>query len=385
MDEDNKTYIDYVLSWGPLILGHANEEIVAAIHSAAQKGSTFGAPTEQETRAAYKLQSFMPSLEKIRFVSSGTEATMSAIRLARGYTKRDVIIKFDGCYHGHADSLLIAAGSGGLTLGQPDSAGVPDSFVQHTRILPYNDVEALEACFREEGDRIAGIILEPVCGNMGVIRASEHFAGTCRRLCDQYGSVLIFDEVMTGFRVRLGGAQEALSIRPDLTCLGKVVGGGLPCAAYGGKEEIMNQLAPLGPVYQAGTLSGNPCAVAAGLATMNQLTQEVFQLAVDRVNQLVEGIRLAAKDVGIDCCIQNEGTMFTIFYTDLESVNSLDDVKACDMDRFAKMYHLLLEKGVYMAPSQYEANFMSVCHTIEDIEQTIQAFRDSFSELLQDS
>ena len=382
--EDDKTYIDYVQSWGPLILGHANPEVVNAIKRAAELGTSFGAPTASETILAKKVQELVPSLEKLRFVSSGTEATMSALRLARGYSKKSLIIKFDGAYHGHADSLLVAAGSGGLTLSQPDSAGVPKSFVQHTRVLPYNDMKALENCFKEEGEHIAGIIIEPVSGNMGVVPATPQFLAQCRSLCDRYNAVLIFDEVMTGFRAHLNGAQAHYHITPDLSCLGKVVGGGMPCAAYGGKAEIMDKLAPLGPVYQAGTLSGNPCAMAAGLATLSQLNSGNFKVATERTQALVEGVTNAAKEEGIPLCAQSIGTMFTFFYTEKSTIQNLEDVKTCDMDRFRIMYHHLLKHGIYMAPSQYEANFMSLCHTVDDIQTTISAFRSGFKELSQD-
>ena len=382
--EDDQTYIDYVQSWGPLILGHANPEVVSAIQEAAAKGTSFGAPTKIETTCAARLQELVPSLEKVRFVNSGTEATMSAIRLARGVTKKEIIIKFDGAYHGHADSLLVAAGSGGLTLSQPDSEGVPKAFVQHTRVLPYNDIQALEAVFKEEGDCIAGIIMEPISGNMGVIPATKAFISTCRRLCDQTKAVLIFDEVMTGFRAHLNGAQAYFNCTPDLTCLGKVVGGGLPCAAYGGRAELMDQLAPLGPVYQAGTLSGNPCAMAAGFATLTQLTPERFKLAEKRVKQLVEGVLDAAKTAGVQLCAQYVGTMFTFFYTSDKEITQLNDVKKCNMTQFKQMYHHLLEQGIYMAPSQYEANFMSMCHTEDDINKTIRAFRYGFQKWVQE-
>lgn len=379
--EDDQEYLDYVQSWGPLILGHANAKVVDAIKASAEKGTSFGAPTESETILAKKVHQLIPSIEKVRFVSSGTEATMSALRLARGATKKSIIIKFDGAYHGHADSLLVAAGSGGLTLSQPDSAGVPKSFVQHTRVLPYNDEKALENCFNEEGDRIAGIIIEPVSGNMGVVPATASFLQLCRDLCDQHESLLIFDEVMTGFRAHLNGAQAHYKITPDLTCLGKVIGGGMPCAAYGGKAHIMDKLAPLGPVYQAGTLSGNPCAMAAGLATLEQLNPENFQIAVERCKTLVDGVKQAAIDNNIPLCAQQVGTMFTFFYTDKPQMQNLSDVQTCDMDRFNTMFHHLLTHKIYTAPSQYEANFMSLCHTIDDIQNTISAYRSGFEVL----
>ncbi|MEC8677430.1 MAG: glutamate-1-semialdehyde 2,1-aminomutase [Candidatus Margulisiibacteriota bacterium] len=374
--QDGQTFIDYVLSYGPLLAGHANESVISDLHNAIIKGTTFGAPTTKETALAEQVKSFFPSIDKVRFVNSGTEATMSAIRLARGVTKRDIIIKFEGCYHGHVDSLLVAAGSGGLTLGKPSSAGIPDSVASFTRVLPYNDVTALQACFKEEGDRIAALIMEPVCGNMGVIIPSPEFLGACRSLTQDNGALLIFDEVMTGFRAHKFAAQGAFNITPDLTCLGKVIGGGLPCAAYGGNESIMNHLAPIGDVYQAGTLSGNPLAVTAGLAMMELINDfNVYEKAEQQTHKLIAGLKQIITKKNAPIQINAIGTMFTIFFNESE-VNSLSDVNRCDFDMFKTYFHFMKDNGILLPPSQYEANFVSSEHNDSIIDKTIAIFND---------
>ena len=374
--QDGHTFIDYVLSYGPLLAGHANESVISDLHNAIIKGTTFGAPTTKETALAEQVKSFFPSIDKVRFVNSGTEATMSAIRLARGVTKRDIIVKFEGCYHGHVDSLLVAAGSGGLTLGKPSSAGIPDSVTDFTRVLPYNDVDALNACFNEEGDRIAALIMEPVCGNMGVIIPTAEFLAVCRQCTEDSGSLLIFDEVMTGFRAHKFAAQGAFNITPDITCLGKVIGGGLPCAAYGGKESVMNHLAPIGDVYQAGTLSGNPLAVTAGLAMMELIKDfNVYEKAEQQTHKLITGLKqiIAKKHAPIQ--INAIGTMFTIFFNE-SKVNSLSDVNRCDFDMFKAYFHFMKDNGILLPPSQYEANFVSSEHNDAIIDKTIAIFND---------
>ncbi len=371
ISEDNKTYIDYVLSWGPMILGHADPVVTKSVIAQAQKGTSFGTSSALEAELGFLVQRFFPSIEKIRFVSSGTEAVMSAIRTARGFTNRDTIVKFNGCYHGHPDSMLVSAGSGALTFGQPDSAGVPKDFAKHTVVFEYNDTEAVKNYFKTNGNEVAAVILEPVCGNMGVVLPNPGFLETLRELCTNHGTVLIFDEVMTGFRVHEGGAQALYGIKPDLTCLGKVIGGGLPAAAFGGQKEIMDQLAPVGPVYQAGTLSGNPLAMAAGIATLQQLTaQQAFQTAKNQTDKLVSGLNDRIKTFNWPIQVQNCGTMFTIFFSK-GSLTQLDEIKTCDKRAFNRFYHEMLESGVYMAPSQFEANFMSNKHTDTDIEQTL--------------
>lgn len=375
--EDNKTYIDYVLSWGPMILGHADPDVTAALIEAVQQGTSFGTPSCLETQLAQCVQTFYPSMEKLRFVSSGTEACMSAIRLARGFTQRSIIIKFNGCYHGHADSLLVAAGSGGLTLGQPDSEGVLPDLAQHTVVVEYNDSQGLKDVFETHGAQIAGVIVEPVVGNMGVVLPQEGFLETLRLLCTDHGAVLIFDEVMCGFRVHLGGAQALYAIKPDLTCLGKVIGGGLPCAAFGGRADIMAHLAPVGGVYQAGTLSGNPVAMTAGLATLTALRKPgVFEKAISATQTLVEGMIERVQHQGQSAVVNSCGTMFSVFFTPF-SVSNLASAKVSDTLYFNRYFHAMLAEGVYLAPSQFEANFLSTTHTPDIIETTLRAFEKS--------
>ncbi len=369
--EDGETFIDYVLSYGPLLAGHAPESVISDIHNALIKGTTFGAPTTKETSLAKKIREFVPSCEKVRLVNSGTEAAMSAIRLARGYTKREVIVKFNGCYHGHVDALLVAAGSGALTLGKPSSDGIPESVIQHTRVLEFNDVDALKQLFNEEGDAIAAVVLEPVCGNMGVILPSPEFLEACRNLTTEYDACLVFDEVMTGFRAGKHGAQGKLGITPDITCLGKVIGGGLPCAAYGGKKEIMDCLAPIGNVYQAGTLSGNPLAVTAGLSMMN-LIQEygIYERAENNTDALVSGINELIKKYQAPVVINHIGTMFTIFFSN-RPLRNVQDVNQCNMDLFKRFFHVMKDNGILIPPSQYEANFVSSEHNQKVINKTL--------------
>ena len=372
---DNQSYIDYVLSYGPLLAGHAHESVIADIHNTMIKGTTFGAPTENETRLAKSIRRFFPSCEKVRLVNSGTEATMSAIRLARGATKRDVIVKFNGCYHGHVDALLVAMGSGGLTLGKPSSAGIPEDVTKNTRVLEFNDTESLIQLFEKEGDHIAAIIMEPVCGNMGVVIPDDAFIKACRSLCDDHGALLIFDEVMTGFRAGKHGAQGAFNIEPDITCLGKVIGGGLPCAAYGGKSHIMDHLAPLGDVYQAGTLSGNPLAVAAGLSMMNLIeSYNVYELAERQTQTLVQGLSNAIQESSVPAKVVHMGTMFTVFFTN-HSIKNVHDVNQCDMNMLNRYFHHMKAHNILIPPSQYEANFVSSEHNDEIIEATIHAFQ----------
>ena len=373
-DEDNKRYIDYVLSYGPLLAGHANDAVISDLHNAIIKGTTFGAPTTRETSLGKAIREFFPSMEKMRFVNSGTEATMSAIRLARGATKRSIIVKFEGCYHGHVDSLLVAAGSGALTLGKPSSMGIPEDITKNTRVLPYNDPAALQALFDAEGDKIAAIIMEPICGNMGVIQANHEFILACRQLTTKSGALLIFDEVMTGFRANKYGGQRVLNITPDLTCLGKVIGGGLPCAAYGGRTDIMNHLAPIGDVYQAGTLSGNPLAITAGLSMIDLINNyNVYDKADTQTQTLITGLQAAIKQKAAPITINHVGTMFTVFFTN-QSVARLADVNACDLDMFKTYFHFMKDHGILLPPSQYEANFVSSEHSDELIEKTISTF-----------
>ncbi len=382
-DADDNRYIDYVASWGPMILGHANEQVVGAVKKTLENGLGFGAPTEVETQLAQKVCEIMPSIELVRMVSSGTEATMSAIRLARGYTSRDKIIKFEGCYHGHSDSLLVKAGSGALTLGVPTSPGVPASLAEHTLTLEYNNLEKVHQVLAEVGNEVACIIIEPVAGNMNCIPPVDGFLQGLRDACDQYGIVLIFDEVMTGFRVALGGAQAHYGVTPDLTTLGKVIGGGLPVGAFGGKREIMEYIAPLGPVYQAGTLSGNPMSMSAGLAMLSALAddKQFYQKLGEKVNRLVEGVLSQAKEHNIPMTANSAGGMFGLFFTNAQKVTNFDQTSQCDIERFKKFYHLMLQEGVYMAPSAYEAGFVSSSHSDEDIDQTIEAAGRAFSKL----
>jgi glutamate-1-semialdehyde 2,1-aminomutase len=372
-DADGNSYVDYVGSWGPLIAGHAHPDVIKAVELAAAKGLSFGAPTESEVEMAELLCKLVPSIEQVRLVSSGTEATMSAIRLARGYTGRSKIIKFEGCYHGHADSLLVKAGSGALTFGQPSSAGVPAETVAHTLVLDYNNQSELEQAFAREGNDIAAVIVEPVAGNMNLVAPRPGFLESLRRLCTEHGSVLIFDEVMTGFRVALGGAQALYGIKPDLTTLGKVIGGGMPVGAFGGRRDIMQCVAPLGPVYQAGTLSGNPVAVAAGLATLKLVQAPAFYDKLSAAaRQLCEGLGTAAREHGISFSAQNIGGMFGIYFRDTPPA-SYTEVMQCDKDRFNQFFHAMLAEGIYLAPSAFEAGFVSAAHGPAELEKTIKA------------
>ena len=382
-DADGKKYIDYVASWGPMILGHANQAVVNAVKETLEKGLGFGAPTEIETTLAKKVCELVPSIELVRMVSSGTEATMSAIRLARGFTGRDKIVKFEGCYHGHSDSLLVKAGSGALTLGVPTSPGVPAALAEHTLTLEYNNVDQVREALSEVGDEVACIIVEPVAGNMNCIPPVDGFLQGLREICDAHGVVLIFDEVMTGFRVALGGAQAYYGVKPDLTTLGKVIGGGLPVGAFGGKREIMEYIAPLGPVYQAGTLSGNPMSMSAGLAMLNALSDDVnfYQNLNEKVQMLTDGILAQAQANNIGMTANVVGGMFGLFFTDSDSVTNFNEASTCDVERFKKFYHLMLEEGIYMAPSAYEAGFVSNAHSNEDIQATIDATGRVFAKL----
>jgi glutamate-1-semialdehyde 2,1-aminomutase len=371
---DGRRYIDYVGSWGPMILGHAHPKVIDAVRETALHGLSFGAPTEIETVMARKIIELVPSIELVRMVSSGTEATMSAIRLARGFTQRDKIVKFEGCYHGHSDSLLVKAGSGALTLGVPTSPGVPAELAAHTLTLTYNDLDQVRKMFAELGPEIACVIVEPIAGNMNCIPPVAGFLETLREECTRHGTVLIFDEVMTGFRVARGGAQQLYDVRPDLTTLGKIVGGGLPVGAFGGRRDIMEQLAPLGPVYQAGTLSGNPVAMAAGLATLEGIEAAGFHASLAAAtDRLVEGIAAAAGRSGIPLATNHVCGMFGLFFTGAEAVTSYAGATACDVERFKRFFHGMLEEGVYLAPSAFEAGFVSGAHGTREIEATIEA------------
>jgi len=378
-DADGKRYIDYVGSWGPAILGHAHPAVVKAVQETAVNGLSFGAPTEIEIVLAETLVRRLPSLELVRLVSSGTEATMSALRLARGYTGRSKIVKFEGCYHGHGDSLLVKAGSGALTFGQPSSAGVPPAIANETIVLPYNDLAAVDAAFRADDSAIACIIVEPIAGNMNLITPAPGFLAGLRQLCDRHGAVLIFDEVMTGFRVHAGGAQGLYGVTPDLTTLGKVIGGGMPVGAFGGKRAIMEFIAPLGPVYQAGTLSGNPVAVAAGLATLAATeTPGFYERLSERTQLFVDGLTGAARAAGVSFCAQAVGGMFGLYFA--ESVpHSYEAVMACDKARFNRFFHAMLDDGIYLAPSAYEAGFVSAAHSDDDIAATVAAAARAFA------
>jgi glutamate-1-semialdehyde 2,1-aminomutase len=380
-DADGKRYIDYVGSWGPAILGHAHPQVIKAVQDAASAGLSFGAPTEAEIEIAEEICRLVPSIEQVRLVSSGTEATMSALRLARGATGRDKIVKFEGCYHGHADSLLVKAGSGLLTFGNPTSAGVPEDFVKHTLVLDYNNVPQLEDAFESMGDTIACVIVEAVAGNMNLIRATPEFLRRMRELCTEYGAVLIFDEVMSGFRVGLGGAQALYGITPDLTCLGKVIGGGMPVAAFGGRAELMHNMAPIGPVYQAGTLSGNPVAVAAGMTTLKLVQQPGFyeKLSV-QTRKLVDGLAAAAKEAGIEFCADAVGGMFGMYFS-AQIPSTYGQMMAGDKTRFNSFFHGMLEEGVYFAPAMFEAGFVSATHTDAVIQETVDAARRVFARL----
>jgi glutamate-1-semialdehyde 2,1-aminomutase len=379
---DGNRYIDYVGSFGPLILGHAHPAVIEAVQKAVSCGLSFGAPTEAEIRLAEKISELMPNIEMVRLVNSGTEATLTAIRLARGYTQRDKIIKFNGCYHGHSDSLLVKAGSGALTFGIPDSAGVPPDVVRHTLTAEYNNLEQVTALFAKEGETIAGVIVEPIAGNMNCVLPQPGFLAGLRTLCDQYNSLLIFDEVMTGFRVGPGGAQTLFKIKPDLTTLGKVIGGGLPVGAVGGRKAIMEHLAPLGPVYQAGTLSGNPVTAAAGLATLIEISKPNFYRDLSKkTSQLIDGLNNSAQQHNIPFLAQSIGSMFGIFFTDEPSILSYEQVKKTHIERFKKCFHMLLAEGIYLAPSAYEAGFVSAAHSEADIIETITKFDRTLEKL----
>jgi glutamate-1-semialdehyde 2,1-aminomutase len=379
---DDRRYIDYVGSWGPMILGHAHPEVIEAVQKVAADGLSFGAPTELETQLARRVIELMPSIELVRFVSSGTEATMSAIRLARGYTGRDTIVKFEGCYHGHSDSLLIKAGSGALTLGVPTSPGVPKSLAAHTVTLNYNDIDQVQSVFRQIGHEVACIIVEPIAGNMNCVPPVPEFLQTLRRECDRVGAVLIFDEVMTGFRVALGGAQALYGVRPDLTTLGKIIGGGMPVGAFGGRRDIMEQLAPLGPVYQAGTLSGNPVAMTAGLTTLKLISVPGFHQHLSAMTDiLVEQLTTAAAGAGIALSSNHVCGMFGFFFTGERNVERYSQVVACDVERFKRFFHGMLDEGIYLAPSAFEAGFLSAAHSAADIETTIVAATRVFATL----
>jgi glutamate-1-semialdehyde 2,1-aminomutase len=380
-DADGNEYIDYVGSWGPLILGHRHPAVIEAIEEVLGRGTSFGAPTDLEIKLAELIMAAMPAIEMIRMVNSGTEATMSAIRLARGFTGRDKIIKFDGCYHGHADTLLVEAGSGVATLAIPGSPGVPEEFAALTRSLPFNNIEAFERVMEKEGNEIAAVIVEPVAGNMGMILPKEGFLPCLRRITEKNGSVLIFDEVMTGFRVAHGGAQSLYGITPDLTTLGKIIGGGLPVGAYGGRKDIMSRIAPQGPVYQAGTLSGNPVAMAAGIETLKQLTQPgLYDELESKTRQLTDGLNQAAETAGISARAAAIGSMFGFFFTD-QVVSDFATAKLCDLEMFTAYYKGMREKGIYLAPSQFEAGFISTAHDAVHIDQTVAAAQEVFMQV----
>ena len=381
-DADGKKYVDYVGSWGPIILGHNHPAILEAVIETAQNGLSFRAPTELEITMAEKVREIVPSMERLRMVSSGTEATMSAIRLARGFTGRDKILKFEGCYHGHADSLLVKAGSGMLTMGVPSSPGIPEDVAKHTLTVSFNDIDQVKEIFEKFGNEIACIIVEPVAGNMNCIPPVAGFLEGLRAICDQYKSVLIFDEVMTGFRVALGGAQAHYNILPDLTTLGKVIGGGMPVGAFGGKKEIMDYIAPVGPVYQAGTLSGNPIAMAAGLASLNELCKgNKHQQLSDATEKLAMGLKAAAERNGVSLAINYVGAMFGFFFTEEENITSFAQATACDAEKFNRFFHLMLEEGVYLAPSSFEAGFVSTAHGEDEIAFTLAAADRCFAQL----
>lgn len=373
IDVNNKRYIDYVGSWGPMILGHAHPEVIHAVKLAAENGLSFGAPTELEILLARKIMSMMPNIEMIRMVNSGTEATMSAIRLARGFTQRNKIIKFAGCYHGHNDSLLAKAGSGALTFNLPDSAGIPQDFVQHTLIAEFNDIDSVAKCFEQFPQDIATIIIEPVAGNMGCVLPNPGFLQELRALCDHYGALLIFDEVMTGFRVASGGAQAYYNVTPDLTTLGKVIGGGLPVGAFGGRQEIMSMIAPLGPVYQAGTLSGNPIAMTAGLTTLTLIAQQdnFYQTLSMRTERLAKSLLAITQAAGIPAVVNYVGGMFSLFFTSAPTINNFQAVQQCDTNYYKNFFHGMLAEGIYLAPSAFEAGFVSNAHQDEEIDKTL--------------
>ncbi len=382
IDEDDQRYIDYVGSWGPMITGHADKDILDAVRSRLDLGLSYGAPTELETQMAELICELVPSIERVRMVSSGTEATMSAIRLARGYTGRDKIVKFEGCYHGHSDSLLVKAGSGALTFGVPTSPGVPADLAQHTLTLTFNDIEGVRECFKELGDQIACIIVEPVAGNMNCIPPQAGFLETLREVCTEFGALLIFDEVMTGFRVALGGAQQHYNVKPDLTTLGKIVGGGLPVGAFGGKAEFMDQLSPLGPVYQAGTLSGNPIAMSAGLTLLTKIrTPDFHKHLSSYAERLCRGLEERAQAAGIPFITQQAGGMFGMFFTEQTAVRNFAEATACNLERFNAFFNAMLKQGVYLAPSAYEAGFVSAAHQEEELQATLTAAAAAFASL----
>ena len=381
-DTNEKQYIDYVGSWGPMILGHAHPQVINAVQEAAKDGLSFGAPTVLETEMAKLICELVPSIEQVRMVSSGTEATMSAIRLARGYTGRSKIVKFEGCYHGHADSLLVKAGSGALTFGTPSSPGVPAELAEHTITLPFNNLEAAEQCFAECGEQIACIIVEPVAGNMNCVLPVAGFLEGLRRICNEYESVLIFDEVMTGFRVALGGAQELFKVLPDITTLGKVIGGGMPVGAFGGSKKIMDHLAPVGPIYQAGTLSGNPIAMTAGIVTLSLISTSGFYESLgSKTKEFTENLKIRANKVNIPLSVNYAGGMFGIFFTDVDKVTSFDQVTSCNLEMFKQFFQVMLDHGVYMAPSSYEAGFVSAAHSKEDFDATLNKASVAFDAL----
>ncbi len=380
-DVDGNTYTDYVGSWGPMILGHAHPVVIEAVREAASRGTSFGAPTQIEIELASEIIAAVPSIQKVRLVSSGTEATMSAIRLARGFTGRDIILKFEGCYHGHTDSLLVKAGSGLATFGTPDSAGIPADFARNTIVAPFNDAPALERLFEERGAEIAAVIIEPVAGNMGCVPPQAGYLQAVRDVTARHGALLIFDEVMTGFRVAYGGAQQLYGITPDLTCLGKIIGGGLPAAAFGGRADVMDQVAPVGPVYQAGTLSGNPLAVTAGLATLKLLREsDPYQELEERSARLEAGLRDAAGELGIGATVNRVGSMLTAFFTE-GPVTGWETAKRSNTELYGRFFRAMLEEGIYLAPSQYECAFVSIAHTDEVIDNTIKAARASLQRL----
>ncbi|MCB9653631.1 MAG: glutamate-1-semialdehyde 2,1-aminomutase [Deltaproteobacteria bacterium] len=381
-DADGNGYIDYVGSWGPMILGHADPSVVEAVKNAVDRGSSFGAPTEGEIRLAEAIVKRVPSVEKVRLVSSGTEATMSALRLARGFTGRDDIVKFEGCYHGHADHLLVKAGSGVATFDLPDSKGVPADFAKHTISLPYNDIAAVRDLFAQRGAKIAAIIVEPVAGNMGLVPPVNGFLEALRDIATQYGALLVFDEVMTGFRVHAAGAQGLFAITPDLTAFGKIVGGGLPLGAFGGRADVMDMLAPDGPVYQAGTLSGNPCAVAAGLKTLENLSAPGLYDQLEKISRRIgEGLTAILKETGISGRVQRVGSMFTLYFGEGTPLKNFTDVKAADHARFSAYFAEMLARGIYLPPSGYEANFVSLAHTSDDVDRTLDSARAAISSL----
>lgn len=381
-DADDNAYIDYIGAWGPLILGHCHPKVIEALKQQLELGLAFGAPTEKEIEIADLICKIMPSIESVRLVNSGTEATMSAIRLARGVTKRDKVVKFEGCYHGHVDSLLVKAGSGALTMGAPDSAGIPESTAQQTYVLPYNDSEAIEEFFKQHGQEIACVIVEPVAGNMNLVPPTPGFLETLRSITEAHESLLIFDEVMTGFRVALGGAQSIYNIDPDLTTLGKVIGGGLPVGAFGGKKRYMDMLAPLGPVYQAGTLSGNPLAVTAGLIMLNEISKPGFHQALtDNTEKLLTGLQHHADAAGIPFCTNQVGAMFGCFFSEESKISSFDQVMQCNLEHFKQYFHSMLDQGIYLAPSAFEAGFLSAAHGEKEIQLTLKAAEIAFSQL----